>query len=278
MSNTLWYTIPGGDELNTVDRDELLICENSVENEAAASGEALSHHYTELLFLLAGDCEVYIEEKLYKLRRNYMMIIPAGTKHRVSPGPLKCRDIAVCIPQSFINLALAADFGSILYKRAIKLDIGEVKFAKTMFDKIKDELSLDDKYAPELLKNLILEFFVRFLRTLQNNSAFEKEITLVDEIIAYLAEHYSEDLNQKSVAQKFYVSRSYLSKLFKAKTGRGFNEYLNKIRMEQAKTALKTTALPVTDIAFNCGFNDSNYFSKSFKKIEGVSPLNYRNG
>ena len=270
--------------MNTVDRDELMICENSVESEAAdsggaaAAGDAVSHHYTELLFLIAGDCEIYIEEKIYKLRRNYMMIIPAGTRHRVSPGPLKCRDIAVHIPQNFINLALAADFGSILYKRAVKLDIGEVKFAKMMFDKIKDELGRNDKYTPEQMKNIILEFFVHFLRTLQNNGAFEKEVTLVDEIIAYLAEHFSEDLDQKSVAQKFYVSRSYLSKLFKAKTGRGFNEYLNKIRIEQAKTALKTTTLPVTDIAFNCGFNDSNYFSKSFKKIEGVSPLNYRNG
>ncbi len=264
--------------LNALDRDEPVICENSVENEAAASGETVSHPYTELLFLLAGDCEVYVEEKIYKLHRNYMMIIPAGIKHRATPGPLKCRDIAVCIPQSFINLALAADFGSILYKRAVKLDSGEVKFAKMMFDKIKDEISLNDKYSPELIKNIILEFFVRFLRALKSDSDFEKEVSLVDEITKYLLEHYEEDLNQKSTAQRFYISRSYLSKLFKAKTGRGFNEYLNKIRIGQAKNSLKTTSLPITEIAFSCGFNDSNYFSKIFKKSEGVSPLNYRNG
>lgn len=268
----------GGDLLNAVDRDELVICENSVEQEAAAGGEALSHHYTELLFLPAGECEVYIEEKIYKLHRNFMMIIPAGTRHRVVPGALKCKDLAVCIPQSYVNLALSTDFSSILYKRAIKLDSSEVRFAKMMFEKIKSELALEDKYAREIIKNTILEFFVRFLRTLKNDGDFEKEVSLADEITAYLIAHYSEDLNQKSVAQRFFISRSYLSKLFKAKTGRGFNEYLNKIRIEQAKTALKTTALPVTEIAFGCGFNDSNYFSKIFKKVEGVSPLNYRNG
>ena len=207
-----------------------------------------------------------------------MIIIPAGAKHRVVTGPLKCKDLVVCIPQNFINLSLATDFSNILYKRAVKLDSGEVKFLKIMFDKIKDELDLQDKYSPDILKNIILEFFIRFLRTLKNDGIFEKEVTLVDEITQYLIEYYGEVLDQKSVAQNFYISRSYLSKLFKAKTGRGFNEYLNKIRIEQAKVALKTTALPITEIAFNCGFNDSNYFSKVFKKSEGVSPLNYRNG
>lgn len=267
----------GGDTLNAIDKDELVIYENSVEREANALDEAISHHYTELLFLLAGECELYLDEKIYKLHRNYMMIIPAGTKHRVSPGPLKCKDLTVCIPQSFINLALATDFSGNLYKRAVKLDSGEVKFAKMMFDKIKEEHGMDDKYSQEIIKNTILEFFVRFLRTLANDD-FKKEVSLVDEIIQYLLEHYSEDLNQKTAAQKFYISRSYLSKLFKAKTGRGFNEYLNKIRIEQAKISLKTTSLPVTEIAFSCGFNDSNYFSKIFKKAEGVSPLNYRSG
>lgn len=268
--------------MNARDRDQPIICENSVETEAAASDEAdspggaVSHHYTELLFLLAGECEVYIDEKIYKLRRNYMIIIPAGTKHRVVPGPLKCKDVAICIPQSYINLALATDFSSILYKRAVKLDSGEVKFAKMMFEKINGELAAQDKYSTDIIKNMVLEFFVRFLRTLKNDSTFNKDISLIDKITCYLLEHYSEDLDQKAVAQSFYISRSYLSKLFKAKTGRGFNEYLNKIRIEQAKTALKTTSLPVTDIAFNCGFNDSNYFSKIFKKVEGVSPLNYR--
>lgn len=260
------------------DRDELYILENSVESEAALSNEPHSHNYVEVLFLQSGECEIYIEEKIYKLHKNYMIIIPNGLKHKLLPGPSKCKNLKLSIPLNYMNLTLAADFNDILYKRAIKLDSDEVKFIKAKFETINIECSLNDKYSSEILKNLILEFFVSFLRDLKNDRDFEKEISLVDEITMYLFEHFSDDLNQKSIAQMFYISRSYLSKLFKAKTGRGFNEYLNKIRIEQAKISLKTTTVPVTEIAFSCGFNDSNYFSKSFKKFEGVSPLNYRNG
>ncbi len=260
------------------ERDELYIHENSVESEFAVTNEPHSHNYVELLFLQSGECEIYIEEKIYKLHKNYMIITPNGFKHKLLPGSYKCKSLMLTIPLNFMNLALAADFNDILYKRAIKLDSDKVKFTKGMFEKIKIEYNLHDKYSSEILKNLILEFFVGFLRDLKNDLDFEKEITLVDEITMYLFEHFSEDLNQKTIAQMFYISRSYLSKLFKAKTGWGFNEYLNKIRIEQAKVSLKTTTLPITEIAFSCGFNDSNYFSKSFKKFEGVSPLNYRNG
>ncbi len=273
------YTISqGGGPLSELDREDLRIFENLIEDEAALCGETHVHNYVELLFLQAGECELYIEEKIYKLHKNYMIIIPNGLKHKIHPGLLKCKILAIAIPLNYMNLPLAADFNNILYKRAVKLDIYEVKFVRTMFEKIKSEQELNDRYSSEIIKNLLLDFFVYFLRALKKDSAFEKEISLVDEITVYLLEHYGEDLNQKSVAQMFYVSRSYLSKIFKAKTGRGFNEYLNKIRIEQAKACLKTTALPVTEIAFNCGFNDSNYFSKIFKKTEGVSPLNYRNG
>lgn len=264
--------------MSTLERDEFTIRENSVESEAALYEETQCHNYVELLFLQSGECEVYIEEKIYKLHKNYIIIIPGGSKHRLLPGSLKCKNLMVAIPLNYMNLSLATDFSEILYKRAIKLDLNQVKFIKSMFEKIKAEYVLKDKYSPEILKNLLLEFFVYFLRDLKNDPGFEKEISLVDEITMYLFEHYEEDLNQKSTAQRFYISRSYLSKLFKAKTGRGFNEYLNKIRIEQAKNSLKTTSLPITEIAFSCGFNDSNYFSKIFKKSEGVSPLNYRNG
>ena len=53
-------------------------------------------------------------------------------------------------------------------------------------------------------------------------------------------------------------------------------EYLSKIRIDHAKELLLTTYKPVTDIAFECGFNDSNYFSKTFRNSVGCTPKNYR--
>jgi len=263
--------------LSALDKDGLRIVENSLEGEAARGGEAHTHPWAELLFFQTGECEMSVEDKSFRLRRNQLLIIPAATRHAAAPGPGKCRNLMLAIPPGLLSLNFAAGFGETIYKRPLRLDLMQAKFVRGVFAKIADEERRADRYSDEMRKSLLLELFVYLARSFGSDPAFEKEASLADDITRYLLEHYAEDLNQKDVAQRFYLSRSYLSKIFKAKTGRGFNEYLTHIRIEQAKAMLKTTAMPVTEIAFACGFNDSNYFSKIFKKLEGVTPLNYRN-
>ena len=77
-------------------------------------------------------------------------------------------------------------------------------------------------------------------------------------------------------ALKFHISRSYLSKKFKAVTGFGFKEYLINIRIQNACRMLLETNRSITDISLSCGFNDSNYFGDAFRHVKGVSPNHYR--
>ena len=78
------------------------------------------------------------------------------------------------------------------------------------------------------------------------------------------------------MAEKFHISKSYLSKKFKHVTGFGFKEYIVNIRIKNACKMLLDTDMTITDIAFECGFNDSNYFGDAFKHIKGIAPYKYR--
>lgn len=78
------------------------------------------------------------------------------------------------------------------------------------------------------------------------------------------------------MADKFHISKSYLSKKFKSVTGFGFKEYLVNVRIKNACTLLLDTNKSITDIAFECGFNDSNYFGDAFRHVKGMSPNKYR--
>ena len=78
------------------------------------------------------------------------------------------------------------------------------------------------------------------------------------------------------MAKQFSISRSYLSKKFKQTTGFGFKEYLLNVRIKEACRLLLETNHSITDIAFACGFNDSNYFGDAFRRIKGISPNKYR--
>ena len=99
---------------------------------------------------------------------------------------------------------------------------------------------------------------------------------IIQEVATYIYEHYADNLSLEYVADKFNLSRSYLSKKFKTATGFGFKEYIINVRIQNACNLLLETNKSITDIAFECGFNDSNYFGDAFRKAKGISPHKYR--
>lgn len=99
---------------------------------------------------------------------------------------------------------------------------------------------------------------------------------LFEAVREYIDEKYAEQLTRESVAQAFYISPNYLSHLFQKTGAVGFNEYLNHTRLEHAKTLLKRYDLKVKEVAHACGFVDSNYFCRLFRKNTERSPSEYR--
>lgn len=84
------------------------------------------------------------------------------------------------------------------------------------------------------------------------------------------------DLSLKAQAERLKVNPSYLSTLFKKETGTTLTDYVNQKRVEHAIFLLNSTSLQVQSIAQQCGIPDVNYFSKTFKKIVGKTPMEYR--
>ncbi|WES68256.1 AraC family transcriptional regulator [Superficieibacter sp. HKU1] len=99
---------------------------------------------------------------------------------------------------------------------------------------------------------------------------------LFEAIRNYIDEHYPSPLTRESVAQAFYISPNYLSHLFQKAGSIGFNEYLNYTRLEHARALLKGYDLKVKEVAHSCGFVDSNYFCRLFRKNTERSPSEYR--
>ena len=94
--------------------------------------------------------------------------------------------------------------------------------------------------------------------------------------IKYIKENCSQQISLEDLASKYSFTREYFSAIFKKATGYGVNEYLNIIRVKNAEHLLSFSTLSMSEIAHQCGFNDSNYFSTVFKRMNGTSPLRYR--
>ena len=100
---------------------------------------------------------------------------------------------------------------------------------------------------------------------------------IIQKVIAYIESDISTDLTLKTFAKYLNMNASYLSTLFSKEVGMTLSEYVQNSRIFHAKKLLLGTDLPIKSISEQCGFSDTHYFSRIFRKIEGTSPNTYRN-
>lgn len=99
---------------------------------------------------------------------------------------------------------------------------------------------------------------------------------VAESIRVYIEKHYMEDIALQDVAAAMNYSDSYFCKLFKQCFDKSFVSYLTWFRIERAKELLSDILVNVKDVSINVGYRDSNYFTKVFKRMVGVTPSEYR--
>jgi two-component system response regulator YesN len=103
-----------------------------------------------------------------------------------------------------------------------------------------------------------------------------KNMQVVNSAVDYIRTYYQRRLTLEEIAQQVYVSPSYLSRLFKKEIGCTVIELLTKVRVEEAKKVFHDPKYTVRQVAAEIGFEDANYFSKVFRRIEGITPSEYK--
>jgi len=95
-------------------------------------------------------------------------------------------------------------------------------------------------------------------------------------ILAYCAEHFSENITLHQVSEALYISQSHGSKIFARKFKYGFREYINRLRIDKAKKLLEDPEQKILDVMYVCGFQNQSSFNRIFRRLCGVSPRDYR--
>ena len=109
-----------------------------------------------------------------------------------------------------------------------------------------------------------------------SSKADEKANRIVTKARTFIDRNFQRDLTLEEVSREVHVSPYYFSKLFKEQTGENFINYLTLRRIETAKQLLLDGKLNVKNICTEIGYNDPNYFSRLFKRFEGITPTEYR--
>jgi two-component system response regulator YesN len=154
----------------------------------------------------------------------------------------------------------------------------------------------DFRYAQNAIRYGALDYLLKPVAENDLNAAIEKAVgkikpdaagdskqtgsISVDEAVEILKSKldndYAENIKIGDFAEKYYFSKEYLSKVFKARYGSGVYEYLLKVRMERAAGLLRDPDIRIIDISSRIGYTDNNYFSKAFRNYYGMTPTEYR--
>ncbi|GEM_PF-1516386 len=124
--------------------------------------------------------------------------------------------------------------------------------------------------------NYVIEKEMERISILEERHTTSNIRNKINEITRHIKTHYTQDITRSQLCKDFMISESHFSHTFKKHTGVSFNNYINRLRISSAKTLLETTDKSISEIAFDVGYNDSNYFTATFEKFSGMPPLRYR--
>lgn len=243
------------------------------------------HPYYEIYYLYSGKRRIFVNDTLYTLGRGDMLLIDKNVLHRTTYiSDEKHERFAI----NFSDKYLIPLFDQ--YSKEVVLDCFQLPFLtihykrreyiEDLFQKLIYESNHLDDFSEYLIQIYLQELIIFLLRYQKNEAQSQIPINMTDEVIQntakYIRSHYNQPITLNIAAEYANMSTTYFSKKFKSVTGFGFKEYLCKIRLTEASKRLLETNDSITDIAFACGFSDSNYFGDVFKKLKGISPLQYR--
>lgn len=237
------------------------------------------HNTYELYYLINGEREYFLENKFYKVTRGDLFLIPSNVLHRTA-GKGASRILVY-----FSKEALEEFFSDRMIKTLLSDTHTVFRGEESVRKEIEKELErilLETKNNPngENTKTYCAVSLCKILSLVKQSKNLYTPNTYADgrigDIVRYINGHYAEIDGIGQIAEKFYVSKYHLCRIFNKSIGVPLISYLNTIKIRGAIELMKNEELNLTQIATRCGFNSSSYFCKVFKDEKGQTPAAFR--
>ena len=226
------------------------------------------HSSYELYYLEAGNRDYFVGDKFFKVTAGSFVLIPPYKFHRTG-GEYVCRTFV-----GFTKDFMLKTYTEEALEKILKcFDVFMITPPEEEQEKYKNLLKLLKESQNSTDFSLYLGILLTELCHRKPEAVYDEGIS---RIIRYINESYAEIETIEQIANRFYISKFHLCRIFKGSIGITVIDYLNNIKIKNACKYISYTDKDLYEIARLCGFNSPAYFSKVFKKITGVSPREYR--
>lgn len=255
------------------------------------------HEFWEFVYIYEGHGKNHTVSQTEAVKAGEFLLVKPGAVHSLVSLPKK--DSAVL---RICNCLFTKEYFSVILKSCLEISgIKDYEFFQLLNRDTSFCLHLSDDSAnnikhiiwliaheynhfttgsEDVIKNSMINLVVCVSRLYEKQISKENQLTseddVIDELIHYMTTNFNFKITLEELAMRVHLSREYISRYFRQKTGKTISQFLLEVRIDNAKRKLTTTYYPVADIAEYCGYRSMCNFQKAFKKETGLSPSDYR--
>ncbi|MCH5341838.1 MAG: AraC family transcriptional regulator [Acetatifactor sp.] len=247
-----------------------------------------SHDILEMAFVLSGTGRYRVDGKTFSIQEGDLLIFNPGVRHQA----LYCPEVEIPATEFFVGFSdiqfqgipantMPLPNGAILLHTTGELRRKLYRICTAM----QEEKAVSRQGRYFMMKAYLMQLILLVIREQcepvekSKGCSFESvnKKYLVEQIINYFEDHYSEKISLDQIAENMYLSPFYISKIFKSETGETPIRHLIDIRLENAMELLEGGWQgSIQEVAARVGYDDAYHFSKLFKKRYGISPSQAR--
>ena len=250
-----------------------------------------THEFWEVQIITKGKATHRLDGNAKEVQKGDVFVIPEGAGHAYS----NTKDLGVInllyIPEELeykpdslnelpgYHVLFNIEPQSMSKKREsvhLRLEPNQLMWLENFVGKMQRETEKKTLGLRAFLMASFFEFQVEISKISSKTASTLSHEHEVGTLVSFFVTHYNENITLDDCSKLTHMSRSSLNRFFNEYYNMSPLSYLMNVRLAQAESLLFSSDLSITNIAFDCGFRDSNYFSKLFKKMNGLSPHQYR--
>lgn len=248
------------------------------------------HNFDKIIIFFRGNMEYIIEGKSYTLLPNDIVLVPRGDSHKVKLSGLCNTDIGYTRMVIYISpeyLSALSDkteslrdcFMQVAKKHSHVIRLKEKRENQLLYliESLKDSACKNslEMFHGMYQRTLVMQFLIILNRKMKQDGIYYVGTSCCNqkivEIIHYINNHLKDDMDINSLSEKFYISRYYMMRQFKAETGYTIGNYVNQKRLLLAREMLKK-GHPVTKTYLDVGFKEYSTFVRAYKQMFNEIP------
>ena len=249
------------------------------------------HNQYEIFYLLEGERRFFFDNRSYLVKSGSLILVDENSIHMTMAGSEQEfghdriilyieRDKMKEFDQLFPNLNLVRFFHQ--HYGVFPLNEKQQKDFIDLYIRLQDEFDSRKRNYRAMIETDIIQYFIRFMRENHTPAMEDTDVNApakyrnIYAVADYISVHFDEAITLDQLADRFFISKYYLSRTFKEITGYTVTEYTNIHRIRRAKRLLEETDMSISGIAHELGYESLTYFERMFKSFMTISPLKYR--